>query len=438
MKHVAFIIGSYYPDFSAVGYCAYQVQKYLVDDFRISVVSLRNDLAQPLDETLGQIEIHRVETRHLKRRNALMKGTGVRARGLLFLLRIWGAVKRLLSPETIDRALVDAYLNQLNGMEQKPDAIVPLVFPFESVVAALAYKKDNPDVAVYPYLFDDFVESGSLHVLAIARIFKQRRHLRLERKMLEEADAVLSMNPLREHFERHFETSLLEKILYQEHPLLTRPARTGPAPDDRVTKMCFTGSLTKKVREPDYLLCLLRASRAGVFIRADFYVMGNDADKVKNEKLDDAIEIVNHGRVPKPVADDAVSDAHILLNLGEVRGKQISSKIFEYMSTGKPIVHLAYVKNDAVSKILEKYPLALCLEQDRGRFEENVSLLSEFIDKHRSSRLAFAEVEALYPEALPSVTASIIKHLVRANTFAAFRPDHISDRSYLQEIEHQR
>lgn len=412
MKHVVFIIGSYYPDFSASGYCAYQVQKCLGADFRISVVSLRSDVAQPVDETLGQIKIHRVETRHLKRRNALMNGTGVRARSLLFLLRIWGAVKRLLSPETIDRTLVDAYLNQLKRMEQKPDAIVSVVFPFESVLAALAYKKDTPDVAVYPYLFDDFVESRSLHVLAIARILKQRRHMRLERKMLEEADAVLSMNPLQEHFYKHFETSLLEKISFQEHPLLMPPAETGPAPDDRVIKMCFTGSLIKKVREPDYLLELLRTVRADVLIRADFFVMGNDTDKVKNEKLDDAIEIVNHGRVPKAIADDAVRDADILLNLGEVRGKQISSKVFEYMSTGKPIVHLACVKNDVVAKILEKYPLSLCVEQDRCRIDENVRLFRNFIEKHRYSRLSFAEVEALFPEALPANTAAILARLI--------------------------
>lgn len=414
MKHVTFIIGSYYPDFSAVGYCAYQVQKCLVDDFFISVVALRTDPSQPVDEIVGKIKIHRVETRYLKLSSALMKGTSANARGLLFLLRIFGAIRRLFSPETIDYTLVEAYLKELNRADPKPEAIVPVVFPFESVLASLLYKKNNPNVVVYPYLFDDFVESGSLHVFKIARFLKRRRHLRLERRMLKEADAILSMHPLKEHFEKNFETLLLEKISYREHPLLTRPIENGSVRDNRITKMCFTGSLIKKVREPDYLLDLLRASRAGAFIQAEFFVMGNDAAKVKNEKLNGAIEIINHGRVTKLAADNAVSNAHILLNIGEVQGKQVSSKIFEYMATGKPILHLSYVKNDVVSEILKKYPLALCLEQDRGGFDENVRLLCEFIDKHRSSRLAFEEVESIFPEALPSTTAEFFSHLINS------------------------
>ena len=412
MKHIVFLTGSYYPNYSAVGYCAYQVQKCLIDEFAVSVVSVRDSLGQPLEEAYEGSRIQRIETPYTKWRNILKSGSGPFARWGFSMLRVWGAVRRLMAPETVDRALVRAYFERLVSMDPKPDVIVPVVFPIETIIAALAYHKLHAEVRVFPYLFDNFVENGAIHVLNIARRLKRNRHLQLERKMLEEADAVLSMHPLRQHYELNFDKALLDKITFLEHPLLVPLPEMARRPKDSIARLCFTGSLVRNVAEADYLLELLRAIRIETKVEADFYVMGNAADRVKTETIGNRISIVNHGRVPKSQANAAVQNADILLNIGETQGKQVSSKIFEYMSCGKPIVHLAYVKDDVVSKILAKYPLALCLEQDRSRFDENQSRLGEFIEENRFHMLSFDEVRAIYPEAMPATTAAIFSNLI--------------------------
>lgn len=412
MGHFVFLAGSYYPDFSAVGYCGYQVQKCLLADSKTTVVSFKNNASQSMEEVHLGIRIQRIETDWMRRRNRVQDERGVLAAARLFGLRSWGAIRRLVSRQTIDQSLVRAYLDRLNHLEPRPSAIVPLVFPFEAVLAALEYKESNPDVAVFPYLFDDFVESGSLHVLKIARWLKRGRHLCLERTMLEQADAVLSMHPLRKHFERNFDRRLLGKITFLEHPLLSKPQEYPKRSTDKNVRLCFTGSLIRKVREPDYLLNLLRKLRIDIPLYADFFVMGNDAVKVRTEKIGNLIHIVNHGRVSKDQADRAVQNADILINIGEAKGQQISSKIFEYMSTGKPIVHLAYVENDAVSKILEKYPLALSLIQSYSYMNENVRRIEEFILKTRRRQLSFEDVKKIFPEALPETTSAHLTSLV--------------------------
>lgn len=413
MSHVVFLAGSYYPDFSAVGYCAYQVQKCLVDEFDISVVAFHNDMAQPVEEVHLGMMIQRIQTNLMSRRNKLQVQSGKLAAAQLFALRTWGAIRRLMAPQTIDRSLVQAYLDRLNSMNTQPNAVVPLVFPFEAVLAALEYKKANPDVAVFPYLFDDFVDSGSLHVLKIAGKLKRRRHLRLVRKMLKEANAVLSMHPLRKHFETNFDKALLKKITFLEHPLLSQPQESVRRCDDGIVRLCFTGSLIRNVIEPDYLLKLLRKIRVNIQVHVDFFVMGNDAHKVRTETVGDFIHIVNHGRVSKPEAETAVHNADILINIGEVKGKQVSSKIFEYMSTGKPIVHFAYVEDDAVSIILRKYPLAQCLVQSNLDMDENARRIEECIAHNGTKELSFEDVKAIYPEALPETTGALLSALVR-------------------------
>jgi hypothetical protein len=412
MTGIVFLVGSFHPNFSAVGYCAYQVQKCLVDTFDVSTIAFRDDPSQPLDGQLDAIRVHRIETSEMRARGLARAAKGQMARAR-HALRLKGALRRLLSPETIDRRLVDAYLERLKGMDPQPDVIVPVVFPFETVLAALAYKRTHPGVMVVPYLFDDFVDSGSLHVLKLAREMKRPRHLHLERRMLAESDAVLAMHPLRRHLEGSFDSTLLAKVMFLEHPLLSPPARATDRCDDGIIRLCFTGSLIQKVREPGYLINLLGALKIDRPVRADFFVMGNVAREVPSGVLGNGLEIVNHGRVPKPEADAAVARADILINIGEVTGRQISSKVFEYMATGKPIIHLAHVENDAVTKVLSKYPLTLSLIEDRSQLDENAHKVSDFIGRGAAEKLTFEQVKTIYPEALPATTANFLKDILK-------------------------
>lgn len=419
MINVTFLAGSFYPDFEATGYCAYQVQKCLTDDFSISAISFRNDTHQPSEEAIDGIRIFRIETEDMKRRSMVMKSKGRLAHGRLTMLRLQGAIRRLLSPATINRSLVEAYLECLERLDPKPDILVPVVFPFESVLAALTHKAANPTVALVPYLFDDFVDSGSLHVLKIAREMKRPRHLRLERRMLAEADAVLAMHPLRRHLEGNFASSLLQKVTYLEHPLLSPPKGATQRYDDGVIRLCFTGSLIKKVREPGYLVRVLSALRLETPVRADFFVKGNAAHSVRSGVLRNGLEIVNHGRVTKLEADAAVARADILINIGEVTGRQVSSKVFEYMSTGKPILHLATLETDAVTSILSKYPLALCIIEDQRQIQENARKVSDLIATGGAENLTFDQVKTIYPEALPSTTADVFRDILHINNVGA-------------------
>ncbi len=413
MTQITFLVGSSYPDFSAVSYCVYQVQKCLTEEFDVSVISCREGLSQPLEGRFDKINVHRIETDYMRVRAKASAKTGRMARARLFLLRLQGAARRLLSSETIDRPFLSEYQMRLENMNPRPEVIVPVVFPFETVLAALAFKRAHPEVIVIPYLFDDFVDSGSLHVLKLARFLKRGRHLRLECRMLEDADAVISMHPLRAHLERNFPSNLLEKITYLEHPLLIQPGSACVSRhEDGVTRLCYTGSLINNVRDPSYLVALLRAIRPGQTVQADFYVMGNAARKIPTQAGGGSVQIINYGRVPKPEADAAVWNADILINLGDAQGKQVSSKVFEYMATGKPIVHLAYVPDDAVTSILAKYPLALCLVQDQCRFKENVRLFLEFITTRRRDMLNFETVKAIYPEALPETSAMVFRQIL--------------------------
>lgn len=411
MKHLVFVLGSYYPNSEAVGICARQVIEHLKDEYHVTVIAIRGGIEQDLKCTIDGVDIIRIETRERRLRLFLMASTKRFHRILLFCLRAAGALKRLTSHVTIDRPLVESYIQALESLEGSTDVIIPLSFPFESVLAAIEFKRRRPITLVCPYLFDNFVDSASLHVHPWIQKMKKGRHIALEKDVVNSADAVLAMHPLRAHIDRHFDLSKLEWVYFLEHPLLSPPLEVDNTPSASEVRLVYTGSLIRNVRDPKYLIELLHLLAPKQVLTIDFYVMGNLANSVETFTDNRRLKITNHGAVNKEAAAFEIMTSQILINLGEARGKQISSKVFEYMATGKPIIHLACVDDDADGVILSKYPLALCLTQDSARIKANALKISNFIDLHKDSHVPYAEVAGLFPEALPATTADLMRDL---------------------------
>lgn len=412
--NIVFLVGAYYPNFEAVGYCAYQVHKCLSANHDLTVIALRNEPAQHWAEEVEGIRIKRVETIRQRWLNRINGKTHWHERMLHQGLRIWGAARRLLAPATVDWSLVRAYVQELEALETPPQVIVPLVFPFEAALAALEFTRKHPEIRLMPYVFDDFVDSGSLHTSRWVGAVKRHSHLSLEYGLLERSQHIIAMHPLRRHFELHYSADLTGKVTYLEHPLLNKISVQDCPNLQGQVQLCFTGSLIRNVREPDYLLRILGAIETSMPVVANFYVMGSAASKVVTKSVQSAVSVINHGRVSKHAADDAVASADILINLGETTGRQISSKIFEYISAGKPIVHLAFAECDAVIGVVERYPLSLCLIADERSFIDNARKLSEFIKLNCKKRVSWSEVSSLYPEALPGTTAAVFERLLQA------------------------
>ena len=413
MIHIVFLVGTFHPNFSAVGYCAYQVQKCLTNSFKVTTIAVRNSDDQKQHEVIENIEIYHVDTSSIKRRRYIELKKGSVGRLRLLALRINSALRKVFAHSSVDDDLVKSYLEQLNSLPKPPDAIVAVILPIEAAIATVLYSAANPKVKVIPYWFDKFAASNSLHVWKLSKLLKRKLHVQIEEKILSSSNLTVAMHPLKGYFEANFEKDLTKKVRYVEHPLLKEIPSGSEAIDNNEIRMCFTGSLIKGYVEVDYLLRLLKKIKASKFVNVDFYVTGNGATKVIDHTIDGRVSIFNHGRVAKAEANAAMIASDFLINIGEISGSQISSKVFEYMSTGKPIIHLGYVKDDIVSRILEKYPLALSIVQDETTFADNCAAVSFFINSTSTQRIAFEDVKSLYPEALPETTASLIADVLR-------------------------
>ena len=85
----------------------------------------------------------------------------------------------------------------------------------------------------------------------------------------------------------------------------------------------------------------------------------------------------------------------------------VPSKVFEYLSFGKPILSTYYVDNEASQKYVEKYPLGICLYQ-RQSVDLNVATFERKISQVMGKHIDFIEIKRLFPGNTPDVFKELI------------------------------
>lgn len=416
--HIVFLVGSYFPYYTAVSKCIGNITDELAKEHKITIICQKSFNEQNEIDIYNKQKIIRFNTKESKIRNRLItnikerKGiTRILNKSFLNIYIMSRLVKTIFSKVTVKDELVDAYFQALNEINTPIDLIIPSCMPFESVLATINFKKySKSELKVVPFLFDQFADNSNLHRVKLNRLLKRPKHIMLEREIIVHSDRILAMHSLKQHFEKEF-GEFNKTIYYVEHPLITHPTiKTTEA--SKNIKISYIGGLYKNYVTPNYLLELFsNVDDNNLFL--NFYIIGN-----LNRIVDTFCEafpqkIANHGSLPKEEADKAAANSDILISIAEKDGIQMSSKIFEYISLGKPIIHFYSVDNDVNLKILHKYPLCLCLKQDKNKLKENIKLFVEFCKRHKDSSVEFDNIKEAFSDALPEYTANLIMELVR-------------------------
>ena len=110
---------------------------------------------------------------------------------------------------------------------------------------------------------------------------------------------------------------------------------------------------------------------------ADLFFVG-ETYRFLQDKMKGSVDNVHFlGRKNKEEVARIYQEADILVNIGNAIDNQMPSKIFEYISTGKPILNFYKVPNCPTLKYLNNYPLALNLYepdvlQDTERYSKQI------------------------------------------------------------------
>lgn len=178
-----------------------------------------------------------------------------------------------------------------------------------------------------------------------------------------------------------------------------------PAPHEGL-RCTFCGSLYPGLREPNFALALFAAlndPELTLTMAGRGWKSFSAATKAAGQIL--GSRLVLPGPLPPAEAAALEQDADVLLNLGNTRDEQMPSKIFAFLGSGKPILHLAASDTDPTLPYLARYPLALVLYAKDGVTPGVTARLNRWLHEVRGRQLPFAETAQLYPEFTPEKVA---------------------------------
>lgn len=385
--NIAILCGSYLPNPSAVGVCAHNIVTALEKQgHTVSIII-------PFDHNDDFKNVYKFTTKDLSRfysNNNIIR----------FIVRVKSYVKAIFSKLNIRKSYIQGFCDILTKIDCKHpiDLIIPFCFPFESILGAIAFKKNcNREVEIKPVIFDNFVDNPNLHRLKINLKIKRNRHLKLLCDAIEYVNHSYISHSQRPFIQRQL-PHLLTKITFIEHPLLIKQ----PPIVNNNNTVVYTGAFLKNYVRSAELASILAVIVPQISNNIEFCIMGNDLKPIEDLAKRFPKRVFNHGTVPFEIAQNFMRKAGILLSVAEFSGIQISSKIFSYISLGKPIIQLYYNPNDINVRILRKYPNSLCINvSDKKNFEDNVKKIGRFIKDKCGQHLSFDEVKKLYPEAIP-------------------------------------
>ena len=175
-------------------------------------------------------------------------------------------------------------------------------------------------------------------------------------------------------------------------------AGTGSGP----VRCSFFGSMYREIRDPRQVIALFSAAGEGIEAR----FAGRIVDGTKEEFFPEGCPCRYLGELAGETLAGEYADAEVLVNIGNSVDNQMPSKIFEYISTGKPIINIFKSADCPTLKYLGRYPLVLNIHEAEIRKDPAgcVSRVQAFCRGHRGERVPAEETKRLYA----------------ANTFEAF------------------
>lgn len=263
------------------------------------------------------------------------------------------------------------------------DVIIPVYTQIDTLIAAKRVKGKNHGIRYIPYFLDSL--SGGYGPKVFSQAWTIKRGIYWERKLLPAADSIIMMRSSREHYEKYcLAEEYYPKIHFLDIPLFCPQIQSGrcmPNCGDKDTvEMLFVGTIPEHIRPPQYFMDLFSKLKGENF---RFTIIGSSTceeyfqDVARKDPRIKRIPFVEH-----EVALNAMASADILINLGNNNVHMTPSKIFEYMSFGKPIISTAPISNEPSIRYLEQYPNS-CVVDYSLPIEQNVEKVTAFIRNSR-------------------------------------------------------
>lgn len=321
----------------------------------------------------------------------------------LFLLP-WQPFYTFSFPRRICRLIESLY------KKEKYDAIVSVFGPFDGAYGAIQFKRKHPEVPLGIYAVDTLDKTGVKNILH--GMFYHSEFW--EKRFLQNSDVFIPMQSRMSRFEQSSFDQWQNKIFAADLPRLTFQKGTEEQERDYFKNgkenWVYAGSLNP-VHYPvgDLLRYFLKLPNDKERV-LHFYSRGNGLKDVEKAAEENPGRIVSHGYVNSNELSEIMKSCDVLVSVKY--SNQISAKIFECISYGKPIVHFSGTQNDPDIEYLNKYPNAFIFKTYEKNAEHRFSQCLEMIENAKKGSIDEQQLKAIFVKNTPEYSVQLlIDHL---------------------------
>lgn len=246
----------------------------------------------------------------------------------------------------------------------RPDIVICSVGSLHNICISNRIKDKHPDIKCVPYFLDSILGGAKLRIMP--KSLHNKRAVRYEERYLKNADSIVMMKYVEEKYRSlaqlpsYFsKIKFLDLPLYnpENHSVVTEHKHFGP----NAINMFFAGSMPKNIRDPRFVLSVFQRVKRpdlNLYIAGTSYYQ-EDLDSLA--KNDSRVHLL--GVTPHETVLEMMNEADILLSIGNNLDCMIPCKIFEYMSTGKPILATYKRETDPSIEYFSFYKNSLLLDE---------------------------------------------------------------------------
>jgi len=394
-----FLTNQYLPKPGATGFCVHMVAKCLAArSFDVSVICYDDGDKEKVFDGVRVVKIPVSQ-------DFQATGQGGRFQTLhLWWLKLLNIYRYPLKSISLAKQYAEEIGNLIKGEDDVK--VIASYTPLEAVYGMYLAKKKYPQLKCIYYSTDTLSnEKGNSGFLPLR--YREWQGRRWEKILFSVCDKILIMECHQKHYQDSFFESFQHKIAIVNFPLLSPAAFIQDKSEmTGIPVIVFAGTLYKKLRNPQFACDLFTSISRSQNIKVVFMGSGDCDDILDQTRKNMGGSFEYLGMQPHQVADKNIKEADYLLSIGNAESAMAPSKIYEYMSTGKPIIHFYTYEKDPCIVPFKDYGNALIIREGDKDAEKR---LQSFLTSR--TVLPFLEVAKKFPLSVPDYTADVIQNV---------------------------
>jgi len=280
------------------------------------------------------------------------------------------------------------------------DIVVSEHHGLTTLLTGCKLKENFPDLKHVGLMWDPV--KGEMTTMKLPRAFTDCRVNRIEEYVSPNTSLQISFSSMKEYHKKNGDIAADHRV-YLGVPGILKPEPDVPTDKlDLLQKdsinIVFSGLLSPIYRDALPIIKLLNQCDDAERINMVFFSKG-EKEQIEQATKNFRGSIVYHDYIPLPELHTMYRHADYLLNVSHINPNMVPSKIFEYMSYGRPILSTYVTDGDAAEKFIRLYPEGLTINLKMPD-EELLPSLNEFL-KSEHTEVSFDIVKELFKENTP-------------------------------------